>query len=608
MRKLSANYGKVLKVNLSNGALQEYVLSDEILKKYIGGSGLNAMFLYDQISKYGTIKPFSEENILVFSVGPLTGTGFPMTSRYYVSGISPLTGIYGQASSGGRFGPELRRCGYTSVVIEGISEKPVYVKIDRDGVEIRDASDIWGYGVYETQEKLLRVLPGYSIACIGQAGEHLVKYASIMNDGGRAAGRTGLGALMGHKKLKAIAVKGWLRPHISDENEFSKLIKEAHEAIRQAPSAKVLHDYGTSGMIESLYELGDVPIKNFTMGEWNREKIKMISGVTMAKKYLKKRYHCEACPVGCGRIVEVDGKIVDGPEYETVASLGSNLLNADLEVIMLANYLCNDYGMDTISTGVTIAFAIECAEKGLIRKEELGVEWGDGEGIIKLISKIAKREGIGNLLANGVKASSEFLNGGAKSFAIHVKGLEVPMHDPRAFASWALGYVTSNRGACHTYAPVYYIEKGLTFPEIGLSEPLDRFDTRTKPRAVKLIQDMSEFLDSAVMCRFCLYSGIRLSLVLRAVNAVLGTKLSVEDAMRVGERIFNVKRYINNIQGVSRNSDELPSRLLEPLNPPGGSQGFVVKDFNVILEEYYKIRGWEPDGSVSTTLLKRLDV
>lgn len=602
-----ASYGKVLKINLSNGVIQEYSLSDEILEKYIGGSGLNAKLFYDLVRKYGMVKPFSEENILVFSVGPLTGTGFPMTSRYYVSGISPLTGIYGQASSGGRFGPELRRCGYTSIVIEGVSEKPVYVKIDHEGVEIRDASSIWGCGVYETQEKLLRVLSGYSVACIGQAGEHLVKYASIMNDGGRAAGRTGLGALMGYKKLKAIAVKGWLRPHISNKSEFFEIIKEAHDAIKQSPSAKVLHEYGTSGMIESLHELGDVPIKNFTMGEWDREKIKAISGVTIAKKYLKKRYYCEACPVGCGRIVELNGKLVEGPEYETVASLGSNLLNADLRSIMLANYLCNDYGIDTISTGVTIAYAIECAEKGFIEKEKLGTDWGDGEKIAELISKVVMREGIGNLLAEGVRTFNESLNKRAEFFAMHVKGLEVPMHDPRAFASWALGYATSNRGACHTYAPVYYIEKGLTFPEIGLSEPLDRFDTITKPRAVKLIQDMSEFLDSMVMCRFCLYSNIKLPLILRGLNAVLGTKLSVGDAMKIGERIFNVKRYVNNVQGITRNDDKLPPRLLEPLNPPGGSQGFVLKNFNVLLDEYYELRGWNPDGTVPITLLKKLD-
>ncbi|MEM1897821.1 MAG: aldehyde ferredoxin oxidoreductase family protein [Sulfolobales archaeon] len=603
-----ASYGKVLKVNLSDGVVREYVLGDEVLRRYIGGSGLNAYFLYDLVRKYGRVKPFSEENILAFSVGPLTGTGFPMTGRYYVSGISPLTGIYGQASSGGRFGPQLRRCGYISIVIEGVSEKPVYIKIDQEGVEIGDASNIWGYGVYETQEKLLKTLPGYSIACIGQAGEHLVKYASIMNDGGRAAGRTGLGALMGYKRLKAIAVKGWLRPHISDEGKFSELVGEAYEAVKQAPSAKVLHDYGTSGMIEPLYELGDVPIKNFTRGEWDREKIREISGVTMARKYLKKRYYCEACSVGCGRIVELDGKMVDGPEYETVASLGSNLLNADLEAIMLANYLCNNYGMDTISTGVTIAFAIECAERGLIKKEELSVEWGGGKEITKLISRIAMREGIGNLLAEGVRILSESLGRETKSFAMHVKGLEVPMHDPRAFASWALGYATSNRGACHTYAPVYYIEKGLTFPEIGLPEPLDRFDVKTKPRAVKLIQDMAEFLDSMVMCRFCLYSGIRLPLILRAVNAVLGVELSVDDAVRIGERIFNVKRYINNIQGISRSDDELPTRLFEPLNPPGGSQGFTVSNFNTLLEEYYELRGWNPDGTVPLTLLEKLDV
>ncbi|MEM4001402.1 MAG: aldehyde ferredoxin oxidoreductase C-terminal domain-containing protein, partial [Saccharolobus sp.] len=228
--------------------------------------------------------------------------------------------------------------------------------------------------------------------------------------------------------------------------------------------------------------------------------------------------------------------------------------------------------------------------------------------IIKLINRIAMREGIGDLLAEGVKKLSESLSGETRSFAMHVKGLEVPMHDPRAFASWALGYATSNRGACHTYAPVYYIEKGLTFPEIGLPEPLERFDVKTKPKAVKLIQDMTEFLDSMVMCRFCLYSGIKLPLILRTVKAVLGIELSVEDAMKIGERIFNIKRYINNIQGISQNDDELPPRLFEPLNPPGGSQGFVVRGFDALLKEYYELRGWNPDGTVPLTLLKKLDV
>lgn len=599
---------KILIVDLSSGDIQDHVLNEDILKKYVGGSGLNAKIIYDHVRKYGKVKPFSDENILVFSVGPLTGTGFPFTSRYYVAGISPLTGIYGQASSGGRFGSELKRCGYYSIVVLGTSEKPVYIKVDMNGVEIRSAIHLWGKGTYATQEELKKECPEYSIACIGQAGEHLVKYAAIINDEGRAAGRSGLGAIMGYKKLKAICLKGWIKPHIHDINTFLETVKEAHEAVKHAPATKVLSEYGTSGMLESLYEFGDVPIKNFRMGEWDREKIRALSGVTMAKTILKRRYYCKACPVGCGRVVEVNGIVVDGPEYETVASFSTLLLNTDLKSVILANHLCNDYGLDTISTGVSIAFVMECVEKGLIPKDVVEVTWGDGERVVRLVEKIAKRDGIGDLLAEGVRYLSRILGRGSEKFAMHVKGLEMPMHDPRAFTSWALGYATSNRGGCHTYAPTYYIEKGLIFPEIGLHEPLDRFDTSSKPRAVKLIQDLAEFLDSMVMCRFCLYSGIKLPLILKAFNAISGNNIDVNEAMTIGERIFNLKRYINNLLGVRREDDVLPQRTFEPLNPPGGSYGNTPKDFNQMLEEYYRLRGWTPDGIVPRELLKKLGI
>ncbi len=597
------SYGKILKVDLSTGKIIEQQLDEETVRKYVGGSGLNAKILFDHVRKVGKINSLSEENLLIFSIGPLTGTGFLFTTRYYVAGISPLTGIYGQASSGGKFAAELRRTGYVSIIFEGISEKPVYLKIDREGATLEDASSVWGLNAYTTQGKLLEKLSNYSIACIGRAGEKLVKYAAITNDGGRVAGRTGLGAVMGYKKLKAITVKGWQKPSIANKEELLEAIKEAFKAMQSAPAFKILQDYGTSGLMETLHKFGDVPIKNFTMGYWDDEKIKAIAGPTMAKLYLKKRYHCEACPVGCGRIVELDGKLVDGPEYETLASLGSNLLNYDLRSIIIANFLCNDYGIDTISTGVTIAFAVEATEKGYLEKSIFDVGWGESKKIVELIRKIGEREEVGDLLAEGVKVLSERLGEKTKSFAVHVKGLEAPMHDPRAFASWALGYTTSNRGACHTYSPVYYIERGLTFPEIGLPEPLDRFDTGSKPRAVKLIQDMTEFLDSMVMCRFCLYNGVRLPLILRAFNAVLGTDWSVEEAMRIGERIFNTKRYINNVQGVTHEDDVLPKRFLEPLNPPGGSQGFTPKDYKEMLGEYYRLRGWNSDGTVPLHLI-----
>jgi len=580
---------KLLKINLSNETIKEALLSPEVLKKYIGGSGLAAKLMYDRIKKKGKIEPFSEENALIFTVGPLTGTRFPFSSRYFVSAISPLTNIWGQASSGGFFGPELRRTGYYGVVIEGKSDYPVYISIEDENVEIKDAK----------------------IACIGPAGENLVKYAAIINDGGRAAGRTGLGAVMGFKKLKAIVVKGSKKPPIENVEKFQKVVKESITAAMNSSAREILHKYGTSGMLEALVELGDTPIKNFTMGEWDREKVQNISGQTMAKTVLRKQYHCEACPVGCGRIVELpnkEKKIVDGPEYETVAAFGTLVLNDDLVTILKANYMCNAYGLDTISTGVTIAFTIECVERGILSEtDRLEISWGNDKAILQLIEKITKREGIGNSLAEGVKNIAQQLNKESNEFAMHVKGLELPMHDPRAFESWALAYATSNRGACHTYASTYYIEKGLTFPEIGLPEPLDRFEIKSKPRAVKLIQDMCEFLDAQVMCRFCLYGGTKLPTVIKALNAVTGEEITIEEVMKIGERIFNTKRVINNLQGIRREHDNLPPRIFKPLDPPGGTYGHVP-ELNHNLQEYYRLRGWNEDGTVSNEKLRELEI
>ena len=401
------------------------------------------------------------------------------------------------------------------------------------------------------------------------------------------------------------------KPLIKNVEKFRKTVKESITAAMNSSAREILHKYGTSGMLEALVELGDTPIKNFIMGEWDREKVQKISGQTMAKTVLRKQYHCEACPVGCGRIVELpnkEKKIVDGPEYETVAAFGTLVLNDDLVTILKANYMCNAYGLDTISTGVTIAFTIECVERGILSETDgLEISWGNDKAILQLIEKITKREGIGNSLAEGVKNIAQQLNKESNEFAMHVKGLELPMHDPRAFESWALAYATSNRGACHTYASTYYIEKGLTFPEIGLPEPLDRFEIKSKPRAVKLIQDMCEFLDAQVMCRFCLYGGTKLPTVIKALNAVTGEEITIEEVMKIGERIFNTKRVINNLQGIRREHDNLPPRIFKPLDPPGGTYGHVP-ELNHNLQEYYRLRGWNEDGTVSNEKLRELEI
>ena len=606
--QVQENTGKILEINLSESTVKKVELKKEIKDKYIGGAALGAALIYQKMNGK-PIEPLSPKNLLVFSVGPITGSLFPFSSRFFVCGISPLTNGWGQGSSGGFFGPELRRSGYDAIVIEGRANSPKYIIINPESVEIKDATSLWGKGTYETETMIKKMHPGYRVACIGPAGENEVKYAAIMNDGGRVVGRTGLGAVMGNKKLKAIAVRGKSPQPTKD---FIELIKAYNKKIVKTTSYEALHKYGTAGSLGPLMDYGDVPVKNFSKGSWDDEKIKKIDGIKMADTILVGNYHCEGCPVGCGRKVKVESEKYgnfsgSGPEYETVAAFGPLLLNDDLVAIAKINHLCDDYGMDTISTGVTIAFLIECIEKGIVEKVPgIDLTWGNAEAVIKVIGLIAHRRGIGNQLAEGTRRLAKVIGRGAEKFAMHVKGLEFPMHDPRAFESWALAFATCNRGACHTTASTYYIEKGLTFPGVGLPKALDRFDVNSKPKAVKIIQDMCEYFDTLVMCRFCLYGGIRVNDTLKILEALTGRKMHIEDAMKVGERSFNLKRYINYIQGFNGMQDTLPQRSFEPLKD-GGTHGHTPT-LGRNLEEYYRLRGWKQDGTIPNDKLKELEI
>jgi aldehyde:ferredoxin oxidoreductase len=557
--------------------------------------------------------PFSSESALLFMVGPLTGTSFPLNSRFFVCGVSPLTGTWGQASSGGFWGSELKLAGYDGIIVRGKAKNPVFLWMDNDSVEIRDASHIWGKDTRDTREIIKGDLGDKSIrvACIGPAGEKLSKMSAIISDDDRAAARGGLGAVMGSKNLKAIALKGEKKPRIKDEDRFEAVAKKVLKIVKESPSRETLNRYGTDGMIGGLMAFGDTPIKNFRLGKWDRD-VEKISGYTMAETILERRFFCRACPIGCGRVVRIEsgpyaGTHGRGPEYETCAHFGPLCLNDDLESIVRINDLCNRYGLDTVSTGVTVSFAMECYEKKLLtRKDGLELEWGDHAGMVKLVEQIGKREGIGDLLADGTKAAAEKIGGEAKRFAMHVKGLEIPAHDPRAFETWALTYATCQRGACHTTASTYYIEKGLTSPKIGLDHQLDRFDYPTKPRAVKIMQDFCEFLDTLVLCRFCLYGGITLDHIREALLSGIGWDISIPEAMTIGERMFNLKRYINNQRGITRKDDTIPERLFKPLKQ-GGTMGHVPKLGDNLLE-YYRLRDWDGEGRVKKEKLLALEI
>ena len=439
--------GKLLRVNLSNGDIQEEKLKREDAIKFIGGTGLAAKILYDEI--ISNISPYDPSNKLVFMTGPLEGTLVPCSCRYAVCALSPLTGAWGEAHASGFWGPELKSAGYDGIVIEGRACSPVYLKIFDGDVTIEDASSLWGMGCLDLERALKKELgEDVKVACIGPAGERLVRYASIINDGGRAAGRCGMGAVMGSKNLKAIVVRGSGKIQVAKPAMLRKTIRRLYPVLMSFPTTQIYSAYGTNGEMDSFYEYGDVPIKNFTIGVWDG--VKKIDGKAMAKTIVKGQRACLGCPIGCWRYIKIeDGAYAGiegrGPEYETAASFGSLLLNDDIMVIAKANELCNQYGMDTISTGVSIAFAMECYERGIIGKEDTGgleLRWGDGDVILKLIELIGKREGFGDILAEGVRKASQRIGKGSERYAMHVKGLEIPMHDPRAFQGMGLQYAT----------------------------------------------------------------------------------------------------------------------------------------------------------------------
>ena len=603
--------GRLLYVDLSSGSSSIINLEEKVARRYLGGSGLGAYLLS---SMDWSVEPLDPRSRLAFLTGPLTGTPAPLCSRYSVCARSPLTSIWGEAHASGFWGPELKSAGLDGIVIEGRAPQPVYLLIHDDAVVIRDARHLWGKDTYATEDAL-RQEPGSErirVACIGPAGEKRSAMASIINDRGRAAARCGLGAVMGSKGLKAIAVRGTRPVKTARPEELRRLSKTLVKLARESAAGKYLGEYGTDGGMDPFHEFGDVPIKNWKQGAWE-EGCHKVSGQAMKETMLTGRYACKGCPIGCGRIVEVKdgpyrGLKGKGPEYETAAAFGPLCLNDNLEAVAGANDLCNRYGLDTISTGAVIAFAFECFEEGLITVQDtdgLELVWGNGDAIVRLVEKIGRREGIGDLLADGCRKAAEQLGGDATHYALHVKGLELPMHDPRAFSSWAVSYGTSNRGACHIQAPTFWVERGLTFPAIGLDNPGDRFACEGKGRLTKIFQDFCEVVESAGICKFALYGDFRSQQVISLLRCATGFDFEQEEVMKLGERSFNLKRMINVRCGISGKDDRLPERILSLALHEGGTKGYLP-DQQRMLAEYYRERGWDEKGIPTPEKLKEL--
>ncbi|MEM2394252.1 MAG: aldehyde ferredoxin oxidoreductase family protein [Candidatus Bathyarchaeia archaeon] len=601
--------GKILRVDLTNQEAKTESMSQDLREKYIGGSSLAAKIIYDEMPI--DVNPFDPEALLIFATGPLTGTAVPSSGRISVCARSPI-GIWGESHAGGLFGQQLKKAGFDLIVIKGRAKKPTYLSIKDGKVDFKDASHIWGKDVYETYDAIKRELKDNTvqIGAIGPAGEKMVHYASIIFGIGKA-GRSGMGAIMGSKNLKAVAVKGTGKIPVANENKLLEFAKEVQMQLAKSPAAQGLRKYGTGGGMESYYHMGNIPIRNHRDGVWSEEKVEKISGVKISQTILEKVTPCCNCVIGCKRTIHIkEGKYAclraDSPEFETLCMLGSNLLNDDLSLLAKLNDLCNRFGMDTISVGAVLAFAIEAYERGIITKEDTGMElaWGPTENLVKLVELIAKREGLGDLLAKGVREAAKHLNRGCEEFAVHVKGLEVAAHNPRAFFGHALSYATMNRGGCHLAWP-HNPDRGRLVPEIGITVQGDRFQSKGKAITVKKMQDMMEVYDALMICKYASGAGLTLTQITVFFELVTGRKVTVEDLMKVGERSFNLKRVLNCKWGVTSKDDILPKRLLEPQE--GGTMR-NVPDMELMLKEYYEARGWTPEGFPSKEKLKELGI
>jgi len=592
---LKGYMGRLLVVDLTGGEIASEPLNEDYVRRFVGGSGLACRYLYDMID--ASTDPLDPANPLLFMAGPLTGTSAPSCGRYVICARSPLTGLWGEANSGGFFGPEMRFAGYDGILIKGRSPEPVYLRVEDGRAELRDASHLWGQDTYRTQALIREELGDEEIrvACIGPAGENLVRFAAVMNDQGHAAGRTGMGAVMGAKRLKAVAVRGHQRVPLADGERFAALAREALAAIEEDITTDILRQTGTAGSLDYYMLLGNAPIRYFTQGSFPESE--KLSGSTMAETILAGIHSCYGCPVACKRRVRLDEyglSETKGPEYETICALGTLLLLDDLAAVAYLGHLCDAYGLDTISTGSTIAFAHYLCQEGVIGPREVGRElrWGDAETVAELIEMIAHRRGFGDLLAEGSRLVGRRY--GAEELAVQVRGLEVAMHDPRAMSAMALVYTTSPIGGSHNQSDMYLVDLGRAIEELDIPTT-DRFEIKGKAPIVARHQDWRSFCNALILCYF---PNPPVQTVVGLLASATGWEVGLDDAMAIGERIWNLKRALNLRLGLRREDDRLPRLLLAPLEE-GGTEGHVP-DLEGMLEEYYRVRGWDPATGAPT--------
>jgi aldehyde:ferredoxin oxidoreductase len=580
--------GKILRINLTNKKFKTQDLSLSLMKEYIGGKGFGTKILYDEVGK--SVNPLSPENKLIFTVGPATGTLVPTSSKVGLFFKSPLTGIYAESYSSGQIAPRIKWAGYDVIVIEGKSKDPVYVLIDDGNIEIKNAEHLWGKDTYYTEDAIRKDFgddDNLRVASIGKAGENLVKIACIENDYWRSFGRCGSGAVMGSKNLKAIAIRGTKKVSVAYPEKLESLIKEIFKKITESTLSFRL--YGTPMMVDRTNQQGVFPTKYWQEGIF--DEFESINAKSILESVFVRNESCFACPIACGKVCEVkegpySGVKVSGPEYETIFAFGGLCEISDIKAICKINDLCDRYGLDTISTGNVIAFAIEAYKRGKL-KTEFPLDYGDPETIISLIELIAKREGIGNILAEGVKKASEKLS--LKDLAIHVKGLELPGYDPRGLKAVSLAYAIATRGACHLRACAYAFE---------LDGIFDRFSMDLKKVDILIDwEDRFTIFDSMLLCRFArnIYHWEDLSQIYESIT---GNEMSISKLREISKKITNLARMFSVREGISRKDDILPPKFFSEAFSKGSSAQQVISkaEFEKMLEEYYVKREWNLNG------------
>jgi len=605
---------KLLRVDLTNRTTRVEDISEDILKKYIGGAGLGAYILHKELP--GKTDAYDPKNLLIFATGMFQGPTVPGGAKFSIISNSPMTGTFADTAGGADWGPEFKDCGYDAVVFEGAADSPVYVYIKDDVVEIKDASALWGKDSYEAEDMIKAELGDkrVAVAGIGQAGERKVAIACICMDKHSFAGRGGMGAVMGSKNLKAVAVRGSKKVPVADPEKAKELIKKYQQMIHKNTIENEFRTHGTPGLCETAEGLGDMPIKYWDGDVWP-EGAKTLGAPNYTEVLDAKPWPCKYCPIGCHRKIKIDDPPEYkyegiGPEYETLGMMGSSLMIGDPKVVAMGNDIANRMGVDTVSVGAMVGFAMECFEKGWITTEDTGgleVKWGDAAVFLELVKQISLKEGFGAVFADGTLKAAEKINPASVESVVHCKGMDFPAHDARACISLSVTYATGTRGACHFRGPCEDVEMGGFFmPEVGIEEGCVKFfEPENQSLVAAKCQDLGGIVNSLVLCMFMIDGGDwSLTDMTELVNAITGWDYSVAEVMLAGERIFTIQRMLNIRDGYDGSTDKMPKKMFNSAKE--GFRAGKVIPFKELMDEYYVVRGWDSMGKPTQATLERL--